>query len=293
MGPGSFLSLMFLAGYENQIFGFDPIRKQIQEYKADGKFLRTIKAPASAFDFKSPAKKVKEGWVFLSPDKQSVILCDESFSPLETLIGTFQGDPFEEEPVEPLGVSRVRKFNPAPESALFLIIPQTDQLLLYEPGAGFRISVYDLLERKVITQIEQSISPTPFNEDWGENLLSDMKERSRLSGRNVTWEADFPKFFPQILKITSDPNGAIRCLPGLKYLNQNIPTLVFDLKGREVQSKFSDADIRRIVAVQNNWAYVSVYKETEVGDKEFGLLRLKVDEVAAYLKENPSTGFAN
>ena len=290
-GLGTFMSLIWLQHRKNKIYGFDKLQRRIQVYATSGNFVTSLRPPASALFLSAPAQKVNGGWVYLSPDSNSIILGDESFVPIATLVGSFTGDPFEVAP-KALSGSRYKKYNPAPDRPLFQVNSEGNQVYCYEPDSGFKITVFDVKTGTKLRSIDHAFAPVPLPFEWAEDNLKDLQKQSeRNLPFKVEWEADFPKVFPAVQHFQFDPDGHLRFFPGARYLNPKVPSLVLDARGRKLNSNFKDADVKRILAIQDTWAYLSIYTLVEDGGKEFGIKKLPLADTTRFLTENPDLDF--
>lgn len=276
-GPGEYLKPGRLQYLDGRIYVHD--RHRVHVLDAAGVFRRRVKLPDGAIGF----YRVKNGWMCFSNHR--------GFNRGEPGRIRWYSEGFEEELVvaqraweKPPGrfiAGKEMAFNPVAEKVRLQVSPDGKRVFFYLPGA-YKISIYDVEQRKITALIERDVPAIPLDRDWAEERLGSLNRANGKKGSPLHFKADFPDSYPALSRIMVMVDGLLRVSRQLGP--RQFETLYFNERGKAVEPTFSVAAYRRVAALDGDWAYVTMF---DVEEDEARIARCRIEEVEAFVRDHP------
>jgi len=261
-GPGEFRFLFGIRFEDHLLYGLDPMASKLSVFDEDGEFIASHKAPREMLVSFPYSAKVVNGWVYSLRAKKQIIWVDEAFENPTVLAEIPQTD-------KPQDIIEVTSDMP-----VFAASPDSKTLYIY-PGKGkFEIQVYDIPSKKFKT-ITKDIPNLPYDMEFGKKRFEQYHSRQRDH-----FKPQFPDFFPAIEYMTTDPDGLLIVYQGRHILNKDTPAMVMDENGHTAVSRFPTRHLSRILAVDGEYVFVSIYL-----DEEMGVRRIPIQELGPFFHE--------
>lgn len=291
LGPGELIQPTHIEIHGGQVFVKDTGKNCISIWKTDGSFVKQVKTKGRNFGMS------------LCTASQGFVLADWDFSinpdkPIEatyfnTLTGT-QKVVWHTKRHAATGGSVTRmskvpkvKFNPATDNYFLASSKDGKTIFISEPGENLTIHVVDIASGKILKTIVESVNPIPYNTAWGNNQLRLWKEYTdSLSDapKGLSVEADFTEFFPVVRGLFLAADGNLVVSRWMGRPGKMRSCLVFNDKGQQTESVFSDWALSRVFAVVGDIVYVTTYDNNK---EEAGFATMPGSKVSEFVKMNP------
>ncbi len=279
-GPGELVypDHMFFQG--NQLFVHDLGNDSISVYMANGDFSHRLTLPTTRL----VPVKTTSGWVTgawrsqHAPDALSdLTISDLQFKNQRVImrvagrgeIGKFavEGDQTEYTPVSPTPRMAV-----SPDGAIVALAEAND----------FRIHIIDANSAQVTHVIERREPKIPFDVEWAEIRLNEVKQMRP----NHKYKINYPEYFPAIRSMSFSPEGWLEINRWIGSPHQNNHAIFLDLQGREIKRDLSWEQALRLVGYWKDWAYVLTFDSSR---EEAQILRCRRSEVKAFMQAHPDS----
>ncbi|MDJ0840704.1 MAG: 6-bladed beta-propeller [Acidobacteriota bacterium] len=281
-GPGEFLSVDQLDLTDEGLFVSDVMRRKISQFTLGGKFLDRVSAPFSCFNLITPARRVDNGWIFVTRKSKALVQANHDFSEMSLIAG--EADLENLDPrrgLDYLRKSREEKFNPTYPRILFA--RSAEGLIVYsQPWKGFRIVVYDPKTRQQIRVIERPFEPVPVPRAWAEAAFEKRHESLKKRYPNATLTLDMPAHFPAIMNLSIDYADRLAIRTARQFLGKGISSDLYDLYGNPLGKASAPVIENRVLGCRENWCYIAGRN-----DDELQVWRVRKNGVEAFLKAVP------
>lgn len=245
-------------------------------YSLKGSFERRVMLPSPMMNF----RKVIDGWVghdylVVTDGDKEVFWFSEDLSEKKLLtvipddgINKYAAIGQKKQPYSPIQTS--------PE----VIIDKTGKFAFIQDPSSFSIEVISIEKRKVLRKITRDHKRIPLNRDWADIGFEQLKRQ--MARFPTEYFRDYPDFFPAIKSIGIDPQNHLAVATwALDPMNPKIEA--FDFEGVKTQTMFSSEEhFKRIIGVFRGFAYICVFP-----DGEASIVKVPLDQVDTFLKENP------
>ena len=277
-GPGEFRYPVAMFFNKGQLYVHDVGNDAISVFTAEGSFIKRLRLPGS----KTVPVKTLNGWVTgawraeFSPEATSeVVISDEAFSVQKALfkvrgrgqIGKFAVSG---------GLTEYTPVYPTPKMA----VSPDGTTVAVSDAEIFKIHIIDVPSRSVVNIIEKTWLPVPFDGDWADIRLLEVKAMRP----NQQYKVNYPEYFPAIRSLSFSPEGWLEIdrWVGAPHLNHH--PIYLDREGREIKRKLTWAQVNRLVGYWENWAYILGYDSRR---DEATVLRCPKDGLREFMQENP------
>jgi len=277
-GPGEFRGVirMWYQAATSRLLVLDASLSRVQVFKADGQFVEAIKFPVGQTVFPT---LTKYGWAYphFSPQSPNDVLfiSDQRFEKA-TLVGSWLRPP--------IGLTgsvghSVARFDVAADTWKFTASADGSLLFLYVPGKP-EIKMLDARTAEVKGAIQLGLKPLPIDDSWVENKMAEVEKMNTP----VKIEYSAGDYFPLVKDLRAGPWGNLLVYTSIHFVKEDIPPLVFNQAGQEVQSPFSGAALKRIVGIYENMAYVTTFDPAK---EEAGLAKIDSADVNRFVASRP------
>jgi len=283
-GPGGLTYPMVFFLEDEVIYVHDLIDSTINSFHLDGKFIEKVRCPKRNMQL----AKVKGGWVYgnwqISPDQKpdpSVNWADGKFENQKKLLdlkttGEQGGLNMDMNDGEVKAV-----FTPVSSAPRMVYSPDHSKIYIAE-AQGFRIYVIDGATGKLINTITRNDRPIPFDKDWGDSRLENLKEMMAARGHSAKIDKNYPENFPIVRDMKVLPDGTLVVDRWRGNPEENHWTIAFGPNGEALADSPEWTTVERIAGGFDGWLFV-----TTLDDEEAGLGRCKPENLAAFVKDHP------
>ena len=284
-GPGEigFPNGIFL--WQNRIHVSDRASGSIKQFEKDGDFVDETRLPARGVT----VVKVAGGWITANllsrqPDKPiDINWMNEKMAEPKKIASWPR-------PANAGGMMMVRSsgagkpkmpYNPVRENALIIADRDGKTVYIYIPGSP-KIHVIDAAKKKVVDSISREIEQIPFNEEYGNRKLAEVKEARK--GMPVDFVADFPQNFPAVREIFISAENKLGVRRWTAYPSKSKKNLVMDVDGTDVKLAYQENSARQVLLVQGEMAYINCFQADE--ERAF-VLKVPVSAIDKAVAANP------
>ena len=272
-GPGEFRYLSGIRLDENRLYALDPMASRLSLFDHDGVFLTSIEAPREALISFPYSVKMANGWVYARTLDGQIIWTDEEFEN-RTVLAQSQVNG---------GLNREDILVPAADKPLFAVSNDRERVFIYSGKGRFEILIYDVRQKSFKQPITKDLPPVPFDKNFGEQRYRQLLAY-RPKAQQAEIRPEFPDFFLAMEHLAVDPDGLLVVFPGVHMMKQSTPLIVLDEAGNEASSRFPVEHLSRIMAVDGDDAFVTTYRDGEVGVR-----RVPIVALDRFFKQNPIT----
>ncbi|MDJ0838961.1 MAG: hypothetical protein QNK37_20745 [Acidobacteriota bacterium] len=182
--------------------------------------------------------------------------------------------------------ANARLVMPARDKPSFTVSRDKKRIFIY-PGKGkFEIQIYDVVRRQFLPSIVKDRPRIPFDEEYGEERFRKLLSyQGRARHQQSRFKPIYPEYFPAVEHLAVDLDGYLIVWPGVHMMNKKTPALVLGETGREIKPRFPPKHHARLLAVDGDYVYVSVYR-----DEEIGVRKVLISELDRFFQEYPDNG---
>ena len=278
-GPGEFRNLFEVFFRPERIFTYDVTSNAISVFDLSGTHLARHGLRSEQTD----PLKVANGWVFgdwnqyeYDPGGSAhVFWADAEWGQVTRLFevrgrgthGTFVND----------GVHSV--YSPVSATAKMVVNPTGTRVFVADAN-GFRIRVIDPLTKKVLRTIDREEKSLPFNPEWADIRLNQVKRDMP----NIKFKTNYPEYFPIIRRIFINHRGWLIVDKWTQTPHLTHDAIVLDEFGKEAAIEATYEFLTRWVGGDGNQAYITTYDDER---QLAGMVKLPYAQALAYVQAHP------
>lgn len=288
-GPGEFALPTWIHYLDGHIYVEDANQNRVSCFTEDGKFVSAQVLPQNNLQI----RKVTGGWLvgdWESSDDASkpvsITLFDEDFKnpfiiaswprPEENSSNSVQSDGTQipKVPINP-AVDEPRIVASKDGNFGFLVRQKTAN-----------VEVIDIAKRKFLTTLNNSATPIPFNDEWGEKMVKNLSDAITGGeiGFPIKFIPDLPKYFPLVRELRINPNGDLNVVFWTGIPEKHHEVRVYDSKLTPKEPSFAPEVLERWFGEHQGIAYLSVFDAEE---EEASIAGVPLKNVADFIRKNP------
>lgn len=284
-GPGEFTYPTHFFVDEGGIYVADALTSALSFFDHQGAFVDRVSLPSRQLEL----IRVKDGWLYgiweVEDERKDTALyhADDRFTSIRQVMvikhpGNSPGLRVE---MDERGVKA--DYSPI-STAPIMRVSQDGRTAFLAEGPGFTIHVIDAVEGKLRQTLTRPEKPVPFDSDWADERFEEIRERMPATERNISFSKLYPDRFPIVrdMRITPDQNLLVDRWVG-RPDHRNHPISI-NQNGEDSAADLSWAEIERLVAIHEGYAYVTTYNDKR---EEAGLAKVKGTDLKAFIAANP------
>lgn len=255
-GPGEFQFPRAVFADDTYFYVVEPgaVTTFVHQFSNTGSFVKKIPFPRSAFF--PEVLKTTTGWLLgdfyaqgSAQKEAEIVIYDRDLREVGTILkakALQRGWTVSE--------NCIIKYNPAAQSVLWALDVRGERLFTVLPDSGV-IQVWDVEAQKVTANFASDLKPIPFDEEWGNEQVQEMRERERA----CTVQADFPLVFPPIDQIRVAANNEVIVVGSQSLAGNKREVVTFDRDGRPITSAFALKDQKHFLASNSQYLFFRTY----------------------------------
>lgn len=291
-GPGEMKFPLSVFADQNRIYVPDLMARAVHFFDWEGKYIDRKRFSGIGPDL----IKVSNGWVFgawsserghQNPgDPTSLVWIDDNFEN-EKVLAEFQmknnGGRIEIS-IDGDGDAPGVPFNPAMDMPRFTTNDTGTLVYFWEPGPKLNIDVFDVKTGEKITTLNHDVPQVPYNREWAEKKLQEMREKNRkMGGPDIKFTLDAGEYFPVVNRLFF--------LEGKLYVRRwaHDPEAsyfldVLDPQGSPVKGSFNADSLERILGSCRKGVWVHTFT---ADDDHAALSLIAAGDVNDFVKATP------
>jgi hypothetical protein len=145
---------------------------------------------------------------------------------------------------------------------------------------AFTILVFDMETKAVAARIEKDQAPVPFDKDWADQKLADLKKDPNIQYLRFT--RDYPSYYPPIKGTAISPEGHLLVFAWTRRPNHP-KVFAFNAAGEEVATIISSPQsAERVLGLRNGRALIAAFP-----DEEVAIAEVPVENIDEFIAKHP------
>ncbi len=174
-------------------------------------------------------------------------------------------------------------YNPVRDRATLLADRDGRYVYVYVPGS-FEVKVIDSETRKVVNSITTDEEPIIFNEEYGNEQLTEFQEGSKKRGMPIDFVADFPEHFPYARELFISAENKLAVRRWTNRPDKVEKNAIFDNQGKSAKLSYNSTNARRVLFIQDGFAYINAFNTEK---EEAFLIKAAVENIDKVVTDNP------
>jgi len=283
-GPGEFTFPTQFFFSKNRLYVFDVLSTEVSIFDRNGTFERRIKTP----DRGMTMRKLQEGWIYYANQLMQtdepirIFWADDNFeNPVE--LAEFENPGFQQGMMVMQDDNQmVAKFSPLSADPMLVTSADGNRAIIVH-GEEPVILPVNQARRELGEKIKLDYKRIPFDYDWAEERLAQVKERS--AGRfNAKIQTNFPDYFPAFKECFALPTGGYALNRWAGRPDDIDHPIFVDEKWQETKCDLSWDALKRITGYHGDYVWVTTWDSTE---EVAGLARVSLKSVNQFVAEHP------
>ena len=146
------------------------------------------------------------------------------------------------------------------------------------------MKVIDSETRKVVNSITTDEEPIIFNEEYGNEQLTEFQEGSKKRGMPIDFVADFPEHFPYARELFISAENKLAVRRWTNRPDKVEKNAIFDNQGKSAKLSYNSTNARRVLFIQDGFAYINAFNTEK---EEAFLIKAAVENIDKVVTDNP------